>query len=91
MFALLGLLGLAIAGTAFVGLSGSDDGGDTAAALKPEADFPDDWPDLLDELELPPLADAAGAGDVLAETGGDDTLNSAAGDDYINGAAGTMF
>jgi Ca2+-binding RTX toxin-like protein len=102
MLALLGLIGIAVAGTTFVNLSSSDDSGSAAAddAFKDTdteelADtnsdifqFLDDAVDVPDpEIDLDPVIETVS--NLISEgTDGDDILNGLAGNDYLEGGAG---
>jgi Ca2+-binding RTX toxin-like protein len=102
MLALLGLIGIAVAGTAFVNLSSSDDSGsaaaddafedtDTEELADTNSDifqFLDDTVDVPDpEIDLDPVIETVR--NLISEgTDGDDILNGLAGNDYLEGGAG---
>jgi Ca2+-binding RTX toxin-like protein len=102
MLALLGLIGIAVAGTAFVNLSSSDDSGsaaaddafedtDTEELADTNSDifqFLDDTVDVPDpEIDLDPVIETVS--NLISEgTDGDDILNGLAGNDYLEGGAG---
>ena len=102
MLALLGLIGIAVAGTAFVNLSSSDDSGsaaaddafedtDTEELADTSSDifqFLDDTVDVPDpEIDLDPVIETVS--NLISEgTDGDDILNGLAGNDYLEGGAG---
>lgn len=102
MLALLGLIGIAVAGTAFVNLSSSDDSGSAAADDAFEdtdteelADTNSDIFQILDdtvdvpdpEIDLDPVIETVS--NLISEgTDGDDILNGLAGNDYLEGGAG---
>ncbi|MDC1230715.1 calcium-binding protein [Octadecabacter sp.] len=102
MLALLGLIGIAVAGTAFVNLSSSDDSGsaaaddafedtDTEELADTNSDifqFLDDTVDVPDpEIDLDPVIETVR--NLISEgTDGDDILNGLAGNDYLEGSAG---
>jgi Ca2+-binding RTX toxin-like protein len=102
MLALLGLIGIAVAGTAFVNLSSSDDSGsaaaddafedtDTEELADTNSDifqFLDDTVDVPDpDIDLDPVIETVS--NLISEgTDGDDILNGLAGNDYLEGGAG---
>jgi Ca2+-binding RTX toxin-like protein len=102
MLALLGLIGIAVAGRAFVNLSSSDDSGsaaaddafedtDTEELADTNSDifqFLDDTVDVPDpEIDLDPVIETVR--NLISEgTDGDDILNGLAGNDYLEGGAG---
>jgi len=102
MLALLGLIGIAVAGTAFVNLSSSDDSGsaaaddafedtDTEELADTNSDifqFLDDTVDVPDpEIDLDPVIETVS--NLISEgTDGDDILNGLAGNDNLEGGAG---
>ncbi|MDB4053613.1 calcium-binding protein [Octadecabacter sp.] len=102
MLALLGLIGIAVVGTAFVNLSSSDDSGsaaaddafedtDTEELADTSSDifqFLDDTVDVPDpEIDLDPVIETVS--NLISEgTDGDDILNGLAGNDYLEGGAG---
>ena len=102
MLALLGLIGIAVAGTTFVNLSSSDDSGsaaaddafedtDTEELADTNSDifqFLDDTVDVPDpEIDLDPVIETVR--NLISEgTDGDDILNGLAGNDYLEGGAG---
>lgn len=95
MLALLGLLGLAVVGTAFVGTFPEQEASDDAmpplseGEVEPPVDTQAETQethaqDLLDLIET----DQSQTGDVIIGTESDDDLTGTEGADYINGGAG---
>lgn len=96
MLALLGLVGLAVAGTAFVGVMPSDEGADAPPTDTDDTVDLEETQDLLAQMTAPgapgpapaePLDEVIG-GEVITGTDSADTLTGTEGDDYIGGGDG---